>query len=41
MTYIMVIAGFSVQDKFEKVWFLKKNFLLATTSIDVVLKMLF
>ena len=37
----MVIAGFSVQDKLGKVRFFKETFLLADTSMEVVLGMLF
>lgn len=37
-TYKMVIAGFSVYDKLDRVWFFKENFLLANISIEIVLK---
>ena len=37
----MVIAGFSVKDRLEKVWFFEKTFLLADTSMEVVLGMPF
>ena len=37
----MVIAGFSLQDKLGRVWFFKETFLLADTSIEVVLGMPF
>lgn len=37
----MVIAGFSVQNRLEKVEFFEKTFLLADISIKVVLEMLF
>ena len=37
----MVIAGFSVQDKLGKVRFFEETFLLADTSMEVVLGMLF
>ena len=41
VTYEMVLAGFSVQNKLEKVWFFKETFLLADTSIKMVLEMPF
>ena len=37
----IVLVGFSVQDKLGKVWFFEKTFLLADTSIKVVLRMPF
>ena len=37
----MVIAEFSVQDKFGKVQFFEETFLLADTSTEVVLEMFF
>ena len=37
----MVLAGFSVQDKLTKVQFFEKTFLVADTSIEVVLGMFF
>ena len=40
-TYEMVLAGFSIQDKFGKIWFFEKTFLLAETSMVIVLRMLF
>lgn len=40
-TYKMVIAGFLVQDRLEKVGFFEKTFLLANTSMEVVLEKLF
>lgn len=40
-TYRMVIAGFLVQNKLEKVWFFEKTFLLTNTNIKLVLGMLF
>ncbi len=40
-TYKMVIAGFLIQDRLEKIWFFKETFLLANTSIEVILGMLF
>lgn len=30
--YSMIIAGFSLQDSWEKIWFIKQIFLLADTS---------
>ncbi len=41
MNYKIVIARFSIQDKFEKVWFFKETFLLADISIEVILEILF
>lgn len=41
VTYGMVIAGFSLQDKLGRVWFFEKTFLLADISREVVLGMLF
>lgn len=41
VTYEIVIAGFLVQNKRGKVWFFKKMFLLADTSMKVVLGMRF
>lgn len=40
-TYRMVITGFLVQDRLEKVWFFKKTFLLIDTSMKVILEILF
>ena len=40
-TYGMVIAGFLIQDKTGKIQFFEKTFLLADTSIEVVLGMPF
>ena len=40
-TFEMVIAGFQVEDKLGKVRFFQKLFLLAKTSMEVVLRMLF
>ena len=40
-TYGMVIARFQVQDKFGKARFFQKTFLVADTSVEVVLEMLF
>ena len=40
-TYGMTIAGFSIQDGLGKIRFFEKTFLLADTSIDVVLGMTF
>lgn len=37
----MVLTGFLVQDKFRKVQFFKKTFLLADTSMEVVLGIFF
>lgn len=39
--YDIVLAGFLLQDSFRKVRFFEKTFLLADTSIKVVLKILF
>ena len=39
--YGMVLAGFQVQDKLGKVQFFEKTFLLADTSMELVLRMLF
>ena len=41
VTYGMVLAGFSVQNKLEKVWFFEETFLLADTSMEVILGMPF
>ena len=41
VTYGMVLAGFSVQDKLERVQFFEETFLLADTSMEVVLGMRF
>ena len=40
-TYGMVIAGFQVQDKFEKARFFQETFLVADTSVEVILRMPF
>ena len=40
-TYGMTIAGFSIQDGLGKIRFFEKTFLLADTSMDVVLGMPF
>ena len=37
----MVIADFQIEDKLSRARFLQESFLLADTSIEVVLKMLF
>ena len=37
----MTLAGFSIQDRFKKAHFYKKIFLLANTSMKVVLEMFF
>lgn len=37
----MVIAGFKLQNKLEKVQFLKKTFLQSNTSVEMVLKIFF
>ena len=37
----IVIAGFQVLDKEDRTWFFQKTFLLANTTIEVVLGMLF
>ena len=39
-TFGIVIAGFSLQDKLEKVRFFQETFLVADTQMEVVLKML-
>lgn len=41
VTYEMVLAGSSVQNKLRKVQFFEEPFLLADTSIKVVLEILF
>ncbi len=41
VTYGMVIAGFSLQDKLGTARFFEETFLLADTSIEVVLEMPF
>lgn len=40
-TYNMALARFSIHGSLRKVWFLEKTFLLANTSIKIVLGMLF
>lgn len=40
-TYNIVIVGFSIQDKLDRIWFFKETFLLADTSIKVVLEIPF
>ncbi len=40
-TYGMVLAGFSIQDKSGKIRFFEETFLLADTSMEVVLEMPF
>ena len=40
-TFVMVIAGFQVEDKLGKARFFQKSFLLAETSMKVVLGMSF
>ena len=39
VTYEIVLTSFSVQNKLEKIRFFEKTFLLADTSIEVVLGM--
>lgn len=39
--YDMVLASFLLQDRLERVWFFKKIYLLADTSIEVILEMSF
>lgn len=41
MTYKIVIAGFSIYNKLGKIWFFERIFLLANTSMKVVIEMLF
>lgn len=41
ITNEMILIGLSVQNKIRKVWFFEQTFLLADTSIEVVLKMSF
>ena len=41
VTYKIVLVGFSIQNKLGKVWFFNKTFLLADTSMEVVLEMFF
>ena len=41
VTYKMMLVGFSVQNKLEKVWFLDETFILADISMEVVLEMSF
>ena len=40
-TYGIVIAGFQVQDKFEKARFFQETFLVADTSVEIILGMPF
>ena len=40
-TFRMVIAGFQIEDKLSRVWFFQESFLLAETSMEVVLAMPF
>ena len=37
----MVIAGFQVKDKLSRAWYFEESFLLAKTSMEVVLGMSF
>lgn len=39
--YRMVIVGFSLHDKLDRVWFFEEIFLLANSNIEVVLKRVF
>ncbi len=40
-TYNIVLTRFSIQDSQRNVWFFEETFLLANTSMEVVLKILF
>ena len=40
-TFVMVIAGFQVDDKLDRVRFFQELFLLANTNINIVPKMHF
>ncbi len=40
-TYDTALTRFSIQDSLEIIWFFEETFLLADTSIEVVLEMLF
>ncbi len=40
-TYDMTLARFSLQDNLGRVWFFEETYLLADTSIKVVLEMSF
>lgn len=40
-TYSMALAGFSIQDKSGGIWFFKKKFSLADTSMKLVLEIIF
>lgn len=40
-TYGMISVSFLLQDSQERVWFFEKTFLLADTSIEVILEMPF
>lgn len=39
--YSMVILGFLIHDKLSKIWYFENSLLLAITSIDLILEMLF
>lgn len=39
--YVITIVNFYFQDKHEKSWFFEEIFLLANTSIEVILGILF
>lgn len=41
VTYEMVIARFSIQDKLKRIWFLEKTFLVADISMESILKISF
>ena len=41
VTFGMVIAGFQVEDKLDRAQFFQESFLLASTSMEVVLEMSF
>lgn len=40
-TYNMILTSFLLHDSLERIWFFEETFLLADTSMEVVLKILF
>lgn len=39
--YEMALIGFSVQNKLENIWFFEETFMLAYTSLDLILRIPF
>ena len=40
-TFKIVIVGFQIEDKLDRVWFFQESFLLANTRMEIVLGMVF